>query len=86
MDRYSFETQSEDADSRLEALLIEGLTAGRDIPLSTDFWTGLKQEAAILAIRAGDSRIPAQSLPQTAQHPAPEQAGSALGFLWPEDS
>lgn len=80
------QTQPTDADSRLEALLIAGLTNGEDIRLSPDFWTELKQEAAILAIRAGDSGIPAQSLPRTAQHPAPEQAGSLLGFWQPKGS
>jgi len=80
------ETQPTNADSRLEALLIEGLTTGKDIPLSPDFWTELGQEAAILAIRAGDSGIPAQFLPRTAQRPAPEQAGSLPGFLRPKGS
>lgn len=71
---------------RLEALLLDGLVAGSDIPLSPRFWTELKREALIPAIRAGDSGIPAQSPPQTAQHLAPEQAGSLPGFWWPKGS
>jgi len=32
------ETQTSEANSRLEAMLIEGLTIGEDIPISPDFW------------------------------------------------
>ncbi len=45
------ETQPTDADSPLEALLIEGLTTGEDIPLSPDFWSELKQDAARILAR-----------------------------------
>ena len=45
------EAQTEDADARLEALLIEGLTTGEDIPLSQAFWTELKQDAAKILAR-----------------------------------
>jgi len=46
------EAQAKEADSRLEALLIQGLTTGEDIPLSPAFWAELKQDAAkILAKR-----------------------------------
>jgi antitoxin ParD1/3/4 len=48
------DAQAKEADARLEALLIEGLTSGEDIPLSPDFWSELKQDAAkILARRTG---------------------------------
>jgi antitoxin ParD1/3/4 len=42
------ETQSKETDARLEALLIEGLSKGEDIPLSPDFWNELKQDAAMI--------------------------------------
>jgi antitoxin ParD1/3/4 len=46
------DAQAKEADARLEALLIDGLTKGEDIPLSPDFWSELKQDAAkILAGR-----------------------------------
>jgi antitoxin ParD1/3/4 len=46
------DAQTKVADARLEALLIEGLTTGEDIPLSSDFWSELKQDAIkILAKR-----------------------------------
>ncbi|HEY1901058.1 MAG TPA: type II toxin-antitoxin system ParD family antitoxin [Terracidiphilus sp.] len=38
--------QAKEADARLETLLIEGLTTGKDIPLSPDFWSELKRDAA----------------------------------------
>lgn len=42
--------QERDEDTRLEALLLEGLaTGGKDIPLSRQFWKDLKAEAAGLA-------------------------------------
>lgn len=43
--------QAKEADARLEALLIEGLTTGEDIPLSPDFWSELKQDAAKILAR-----------------------------------
>ncbi len=43
------EAQAKEEDAKLEALLIEGLTSGEDIPLSREFWTELKAEAAELA-------------------------------------
>jgi antitoxin ParD1/3/4 len=43
------EVQAKEEDAKLEALLIEGLTSGEDIPLSREFWTELKAEAAELA-------------------------------------
>jgi len=45
------EAQAKEADARLEALLIEGLTAGEDIPLSPEFWSELKQDAAKILAR-----------------------------------
>lgn len=45
------EAQAKEADARLEALLVEGLTTGEDIPLSPDFWSELKQDAARILAR-----------------------------------
>lgn len=43
------QAQAKEEDEKLEALLIEGLTSGKDIPLSKEFWGELKAEAAALA-------------------------------------
>ena len=45
------EAQAKEADSRFEALLIQGLTTGEDIPLSPAFWAELKQDAAKILAR-----------------------------------
>jgi antitoxin ParD1/3/4 len=45
------DAQAREADARLEALLIEGLTKGEDIPLSPKFWSELKQDAAKILAR-----------------------------------
>jgi antitoxin ParD1/3/4 len=45
------EAQAKEADARLEALLIEGLAKGEDIPLSPEFWNELKQDAAKILAR-----------------------------------
>lgn len=45
------EAQAKEADARLEALLIEGLSTGEDIPLSPEFWSELKQDAAKILTR-----------------------------------
>jgi antitoxin ParD1/3/4 len=45
------EAQAEEADARLEALLIEGLTAGEDIPVAPEFWSELKVNAAKILAR-----------------------------------
>lgn len=45
------DAQAKEADSRLEAMLIEGLTTGEDIPLSPGFWSELKQDAAKILAR-----------------------------------
>jgi len=36
------EAQAKASDARLEALLLEGLESGHDIPLSQSFWRQLK--------------------------------------------
>ncbi len=42
--------QEEEAEAKLEALLVEGLaTGGDDIPLTREFWKDLKAEAKTLA-------------------------------------
>jgi hypothetical protein len=43
------EAQAKEEDARLEALLLEGLTLGKDIPLTKEFWRALKAEARQLA-------------------------------------
>ena len=43
------EAQAKEEDARLEALLLEGLTSGKDIPLTKEFWSALKAEASQLA-------------------------------------
>lgn len=40
------EAQKEAADARLEALLLEGLGSGKDLPLTPRFWQELRAEAA----------------------------------------
>ena len=40
--------QVQEADARLEALLIDGLDSGKDIELNKEFWKDLKSEAAHL--------------------------------------
>ena len=42
------EAQAKEEDARLEALLLEGLTSGKDIPLTKEFWSALKAEASQL--------------------------------------
>ena len=39
------EAQANEADARLEALLVEGLAKGKDIPLSPEFWSELRRDA-----------------------------------------
>jgi antitoxin ParD1/3/4 len=48
--------QAKDADSRLEALLLEGLASGKDSALTPDFWRELKADAAQLLARKKASR------------------------------
>jgi antitoxin ParD1/3/4 len=40
------DAQKKEADSRLEALLLEGLASGKDVPLTAGFWRELRAEAA----------------------------------------
>ena len=40
------EAQMKEADARLESLLLEGLTSGKDIPLTDGFWRELKADAS----------------------------------------
>jgi len=42
------EQQSKEADSQLEALLLEGLESGEDIKVTPKFWSDLKADAAAL--------------------------------------
>jgi antitoxin ParD1/3/4 len=43
--------QAKDADARLEALLLEGLSSGKDIAVTQDFWRELKVDAAQILAR-----------------------------------
>jgi antitoxin ParD1/3/4 len=45
------EAQQAEEDARLEALLLEGLAGAKDIPLTPEFWNGLKTEARHIAAR-----------------------------------
>ena len=45
------EAQKEEEDARLEALLLEGLGSGADIPLMREFWKDLKVEARDIAAK-----------------------------------
>jgi antitoxin ParD1/3/4 len=45
------EAQKEEEDTRLEALLLEGLASGGDIPLTRAFWKDLKAEARGIAAK-----------------------------------
>jgi len=43
------EAQANEADARLETLLLEGLAKGKDISLSPAFWSELRRDAARIA-------------------------------------
>ena len=45
------EAQANEADAPLEALLIDGLSKGEQIPLSPEFWSELKQDATKILAR-----------------------------------
>lgn len=45
------EAQTKEADARLETMLIKGLTTGENLPVSPDFWTELRQDAAKILAR-----------------------------------
>jgi hypothetical protein len=44
MNPFTSEDRTTDTDSYLEALLIQGLASGDDIPLAPGFWTELRQD------------------------------------------
>ncbi len=51
------EAQARESDLRLEALLIDGLSRGSDIALTSEFWNELREDAArILAKRKQSAR------------------------------
>jgi antitoxin ParD1/3/4 len=43
------DAQKAEEDARLEALLLEGLASGDDIPMTREFWRELKAEARDIA-------------------------------------
>jgi antitoxin ParD1/3/4 len=45
------EAQKEEEDARLQALLLEGLASGKDIPMTRGFWKDLKMEARGIAAK-----------------------------------
>lgn len=45
------EAQKEEEETRLEALLLEGLSSGDDIAITPQFWKELKAEARNLAAK-----------------------------------
>jgi len=45
------EARAKEEDARLEALLVEGLASGEEVPLTEEFWRELKSEAAAIARR-----------------------------------
>jgi len=45
------DAQQAEEDARLEALLVEGLAGGGDIPLTREFWKDLKAEARQIAAK-----------------------------------
>lgn len=45
------DAQANEADARLEALLLEGLIKGKEIPLSPGFWSELRRDAAKIQAR-----------------------------------
>jgi len=51
------ERQAEE-DARLEALLLEGLAGGEDIPLTPAFWKELKTEARQIATKHKSRKRP----------------------------
>ena len=44
------EAQKKEAESRLDALLLEGLASGEDIALTPEFWKRLRTEAAQILV------------------------------------
>jgi antitoxin ParD1/3/4 len=43
--------QKQEEDARLEALLLEGLASGNDIPITREFWKSMKSEARSIAAK-----------------------------------
>jgi antitoxin ParD1/3/4 len=52
------DAQKEEAKARLEALLLEGLAGGADIPLTPEFWKDLKAEARGIATKHNARKRP----------------------------
>ena len=51
------EAEAREEEARLEALLIEGMTSGKDVPLTREFRRGLRREAAgLTATNKGQKR------------------------------
>jgi antitoxin ParD1/3/4 len=50
------QAQAKDANARLEALLLEGLAGGDDIPVTPAFWKELKADAGRILARHGKAR------------------------------
>jgi len=50
------EAQKKDADAQLEVLLLDGLTSGKDTPLTPDFWRELKKDAGRILSRKKQPR------------------------------
>lgn len=50
------EAQKQEMESRLEALLLEGLASGKPLPLKADFWRELKADARQILYRTSRSR------------------------------
>ena len=48
--------QARRAEAKLELLLLEGLASGKDIPLTPEFWSELRKEAARIATRRTRAR------------------------------
>jgi antitoxin ParD1/3/4 len=49
------EAQARESQTRLEALLLEGLQSGEPIPVNREFWEGLRAEAQRL-VEAGPDK------------------------------
>lgn len=50
------QAQTRDAEARLEALLLEGLAGGEDIPLTPAFWQDLRTDAGKILARHKKAR------------------------------
>ena len=45
------EAQAREADARLQTALAEGLSRGNDLPLTAEFWSELRKDAATILAR-----------------------------------